>query len=174
MCICEVDTGLKELEDKVAEARYVLRDYCVSPSHYRYHKGLKGIAYRIPLNLVDGELSDAILMLLLSRKVAMGVVDGMYVLYQNNNDSILTFTKQLGYQWFYNNIEKCWNSMFDGTKSFCDIISLTRYYEEDGVADALDFLLKSFSTKEKGTLALVMLDPNYFTIRELSEKLIDI
>lgn len=137
------DRGTKEYEERVLRARGILKDYCVSPAHYRYHKGLKGIAYNIPMEVVDERVSNAILMLLHSRKVLMGISNGMYVLYQNSNEDVLTFATDLVHcnDKVEDLVRAKWEDIFKGEKKFYITFSMKRYFEEDGISDALDELM---------------------------------
>lgn len=151
----------------VLEAREKLSKYYVNESHYRYHSYAVGVAYIIPMGDVDDIVSKYILVLLKARKCLMGIKDDCYVLYQNSTEDVLSFSKELTNctTGLRESTRELWFNYFGLTKKFYISFSLDRYFNEDGISDFLDIILKS-----NDSIVLSRIYPNVLTLMVMNKE----
>ena len=151
----------------VLEAREKLSKYYINESHYRYHSYMVGISYVIPMEDVDDRITKYILVLMKARKCVMGIKGDNYVLYQNSTEGILSFCKELTNctTGIRESTRELWYDYFGLSKKFYITFSLGRYFNEEGISEILDIILKS-----NDSIVLSMIYPNNLTIMVMDKE----
>ena len=174
MTVKDSDIKIIQQEERELKARAILAKYCVSKSHYRYHKCLKGICYKIPMEDAKDLVAKSILLLLSYRKVVMSLKDKCYILYGNENKDIGLITtdlsKEPGGLWGF--CDYLWTSISGGIP-FSDEISLQMYFEHTVsvgfcVSEIVDIVLKESYNSGSDNIVVLSSDPtkSYFKLLE--------
>ncbi len=132
------------------------------------------VGYKVSISDVDSAESNKILSMLATRKYALGIYEDYYYLYhiKEEENDVLRFTDD-----FLKDKEicECISKVWYGCtiRKFYATFTLDRYFNEEGIADALDKIMgiaNSFVGGKRIIPVLTMVYPNNLTIRVLSNR----
>lgn len=165
-------------ERKIASAREILSKYFIlgSGASIGGQGKVRGVAYRIPMDEVDVEITDAILVLLRYRICALSCTGARYILYQNGGEDVLSFVDLRGISQDceeFNIIRVKLLKRFTLSKIYLTY-RLNDYFDIPGLAEAFDEILEATSSDSKvRTLLLVMVYPENLSFGVLNSSFSD-
>lgn len=141
-------------------------------SQYYYSDGMsEHYWYYIHEDEMTAERSEAVLVLLGTRKFVLSLRGNKYVLYYNGGIDVVKFTRNLSKDenGLHDFAEKTWYEYFE--KKFYVTFSLDRYFYEEGISDMLDLIMRESYKQGKGTaIVLTMIYPQNLTMMEIHHR----